>query len=170
MCAVSSSQCILNSFYGYVMRRGARWHSIEMAGVVTQTGANIIKDARVIVEEIGRPLELDTDGIWCMIPSTFPENFKVKLKNGKGSVAVSYPCSMLNIGVADGYTNDQYWGKKPDGTMDYISECSIFFEVDGPYKAMVLPAALEEGKNIKVSKKRGETAHGSVVCSWLKQS
>jgi DNA polymerase epsilon subunit 1 len=36
-------KCILNSFYGYVMRRGARWHSMEMAGVVTQTGANIIK-------------------------------------------------------------------------------------------------------------------------------
>jgi DNA polymerase epsilon subunit 1 len=48
------------------MRRGARWHSIEMAGVVTQTGANIIKDARVLVEEIGRPLELDTDGIWSV--------------------------------------------------------------------------------------------------------
>jgi len=57
-------KCILNSFYGYVMRRGARWHSIAMAGVVTQTGANIIKDARILVEEIGRPLELDTDGIW----------------------------------------------------------------------------------------------------------
>lgn len=31
-------KCILNSFYGYVMRKGARWHSMEMAGVVTQTG------------------------------------------------------------------------------------------------------------------------------------
>jgi len=25
---------ILNSFYGYVMRKGARWYSMEMAGVV----------------------------------------------------------------------------------------------------------------------------------------
>ena len=23
------------------------------------------------------PLELDTDGIWCCLPSSFPENFKV---------------------------------------------------------------------------------------------
>lgn len=84
-----------------------------------------------------------------MIPSTFPESYKVKLKSGKGSVPISYPCSMLNVGVADGYTNDQYWGKKPDGTMGHISECSIFFEVDGPYRAMILPAAREEGKNIK---------------------
>ena len=25
------TRCILNSFYGYVMRRGARWNSMEMA-------------------------------------------------------------------------------------------------------------------------------------------
>ena len=52
-------KCILNSFYGYVMRRGARWYSMEMAGVVTYNGANIIKDARVLVEQIGKPLELE---------------------------------------------------------------------------------------------------------------
>jgi DNA polymerase epsilon subunit 1 len=27
----------------YVMRKGARWYSMEMAGVVTYTGANIIQ-------------------------------------------------------------------------------------------------------------------------------
>lgn len=31
-------KCILNSFYGYVMRKGARWRSMEMAGIVTNTG------------------------------------------------------------------------------------------------------------------------------------
>lgn len=36
-------KCILNSFYGYVMRPAARWYSMEMAGVVTYTGAEIIK-------------------------------------------------------------------------------------------------------------------------------
>lgn len=36
-------KCILNSFYGYVMRKGARWYSMEMAGIVCHTGANIIK-------------------------------------------------------------------------------------------------------------------------------
>ncbi len=29
------------------------------------------------------------------------------------------------------------------------SECSILFELDGPYKAMILPAAKEEGKRLK---------------------
>jgi len=150
-------KCILNSFYGYVMRRGARWHSIEMAGVVTQTGANIIKDARILVEEIGRPLELDTDGIWCMLPSTFPESFQLKLKPGKTTaegkpltaLEISYPCSMLNIGVHDNYTNDRYQTRQPDGTYAISKECGIFFEVDGPYGAMILPASKDEGKGIK---------------------
>ncbi|KAJ5074812.1 intein-containing DNA polymerase epsilon catalytic subunit a precursor [Anaeramoeba ignava] len=53
-------KCILNSFYGYVMRTGARWHSMEMAGIVTLTGANIITQARQLVERIGIPLELDS--------------------------------------------------------------------------------------------------------------
>lgn len=33
------------------------------------------------MEQLGRPLELDTDGIWCALPASFPEVFK--LKNGK---------------------------------------------------------------------------------------
>lgn len=70
-------KCILNSFYGYVMRKGARWYSMEMAGVVTHTGANIIKRANQLIRQIGRPLELDTDGIWCALPKSFPEDFKV---------------------------------------------------------------------------------------------
>ena len=49
-------KCILNSFYGYVMRKGARWYSLEMAGIVCLTGANIITKAREIVEQIGRPV------------------------------------------------------------------------------------------------------------------
>lgn len=58
--------------------RGARWYSMEMAGVVTYTGAKIIQNARLLVEKIGRPLELDTDGIWCALPGSFPENFTFK--------------------------------------------------------------------------------------------
>jgi DNA polymerase epsilon subunit 1 len=37
---------ILNSFYGYVMRRGARWHSMEMAAMVTHMGSAIISNAK----------------------------------------------------------------------------------------------------------------------------
>lgn len=53
---------------------------MEMAGVVTYTGAKIIQNARLLVEKIGKPLELDTDGIWCCLPGSFPENFTFKTK------------------------------------------------------------------------------------------
>ncbi|KAG0453679.1 hypothetical protein HPP92_024983 [Vanilla planifolia] len=144
-------KCILNSFYGYVMRKGARWYSMEMAGVVTYTGAKIIQNARLLVEKIGRPLELDTDGIWCALPGSFPENFTFKTKDGKRKFTISYPCVMLNVDVARNNTNDQYQTLVDPISKAYAthSECSIEFEVDGPYKAMILPASKEEGVLIK---------------------
>ncbi|UKZ49799.1 DNA polymerase epsilon catalytic subunit [Trichoderma virens] len=141
---------ILNSFYGYVMRKGSRWYSMEMAGVTCLTGATIIQLARQLVERLGRPLELDTDGIWCMLPATFPENFSFKLKNGK-KMNISYPCVMLNHLVHDKFTNHQYQTLVDPKTFKYEthSDNSIFFEVDGPYKAMILPTSKEEDKNLK---------------------
>ena len=143
-------KCILNSFYGYVMRKGARWRSMSMAAIVTTTGAELIKQARELVENIGRPLELDTDGIWCILPSSFPEDFTFKTKGGD-KVGISYPCVMLNAQVHDKFTNHQYQDLKDPATRKFSqkSECSIFFEVDGPYKAMILPASTEEGKLLK---------------------
>eukprot|EP01138_Halocafeteria_seosinensis_P012585 gb/GECG01012859.1/.p1 GENE.gb/GECG01012859.1/~~gb/GECG01012859.1/.p1 ORF type:complete len:2361 (+),score=256.66 gb/GECG01012859.1/:1-7083(+) len=143
-------KCILNSFYGYVMRKGARWHSMEMAGVVTYTGATLITQARELVEQIGRPLELDTDGIWCILPASFPGNYTLYLKDGK-KLPISYPCVMLNTDVHDKYTNHQYQELIDPANKKYKirSECSIFFEVDGPYKCMVLPASQEEGRLLK---------------------
>ncbi|KAF5727520.1 DNA polymerase epsilon catalytic subunit A [Tripterygium wilfordii] len=144
-------KCILNSFYGYVMRKGARWYSMEMAGVVTYTGAKIIQNARLLVEKIGKPLELDTDGIWCALPGSFPENFTFKSKDGKKKLTISYPCVMLNVDVARNNTNHQYQTLIDPVTKTYTthSECSIEFEVDGPYKAMIIPASKEEGILIK---------------------
>ncbi|XP_064211685.1 DNA polymerase epsilon catalytic subunit 1 isoform X2 [Tribolium castaneum] len=145
-------KCILNSFYGYVMRRGARWHSMEMAGIVCYTGANIIMRAREIIEKVGRPLELDTDGIWCILPASFPENFVVRTNHEKkNKIVVSYPNAVLNAMVKEHFTNDQYHELVDAQSLKYEerSENSIFFEVDGPYKAMVLPASKEEGKKLK---------------------
>ncbi|KAG2305415.1 hypothetical protein Bca52824_034066 [Brassica carinata] len=143
-------KCILNSFYGYVMRKGARWYSMEMAGVVTYTGAKIIQNARLLIERIGKPLELDTDGIWCCLPGSFPENFTFKMIDMK-KFTISYPCVMLNVDVAKNNTNDQYQTLVDPvrKTYESHSECSIEFEVDGPYKAMIIPASKEEGILIK---------------------
>eukprot|EP00667_Euglena_gracilis_P000101 EG_transcript_101 len=144
-------KCILNSFYGYVMRRGSRWYSMEMGGVVTHLGANIIKMARELVDNIGLALELDTDGIWCCLPATFPENYTLTTTHPKkAKYNISYPCVMLNEDVNKQFTNHQYqdWDAEK-GEWVTRSECSIFFEVDGPYLAMILPASREEGKSIK---------------------
>lgn len=141
---------ILNSFYGYVMRKGSRWYSMEMAGVTCLTGATIIQMARALIGRLGRPLELDTDGIWCALPKSFPDTFTFKLKNGK-TTSTTYPCSMLNYIVHQRFTNDQYQTLVDPVKMRYEmkSENTIFFEADGPYKAMILPTSKEEGKGLK---------------------
>ena len=94
---------ILNSFYGYVMRKAARWYSMEMAAMVTHTGGNIIKDSRELYDMIGMPLELDTDGIWTLLPKGFPEQYTFKLKNGS---SVNFPCTMSNERIYDKYANN----------------------------------------------------------------
>lgn len=143
-------KCILNSFYGYVMRKGARWRSMEMAGIVTKAGADIITEARILVEQIGRPLELDTDGIWCILPGSFPDIYSFVMHDGS-NLKVEYPCLMLNANVHDKFSNHQYQTIVDPlrGIYEARSECSIFFEVDGPYRCMVIPASTEEGKLLK---------------------
>jgi len=160
---------------------------MEMAGVVTATGAAIIDRAAKLVRGIGAPLELDTDGIWCCLPASFPEDLTFSRKGdggGKGGkkVKVSYPCAVLNVMVARNNTNEQYQdlvddveatvaggeggeggegAAKGDGggggapaaprrrRYATSSQMSIEFEVDGPYRAMILPASKEEGRLIK---------------------
>ncbi|KAI9594971.1 hypothetical protein BDF19DRAFT_465848 [Syncephalis fuscata] len=128
----------------------ARWYSMEMAGVVCNTGSSIIQMARQLVEQLGRPLELDTDGIWCTLPSSFPENFTLKLTNNR-SIFFSYPCVMLNHLVHDRFTNRQYQELVDPNRFIYKTreENSIFFEVDGPYHAMILPSSKEADKLLK---------------------
>jgi len=141
-------KCILNSFYGYVMRGGARWHSMELAGITTFTGSNLIREAREFVDRVGLPIELDTDGIWCMLPKSFPDTYVFELKNGK-KLKMNYPNTVLNTRVHFKYTNHQYQDKNDQGKWITRPENSIFFEVDGPYKAMVLPASTDEDRMLK---------------------
>lgn len=123
-----------------------------MAGIVCYTGAHIIMKAREIIEKVGRPLELDTDGIWCILPASFPENFEIITNHEKKKkITISYPNTILNLMVKEHFTNDQYHDLVDPKTLEYTthSENSIFFEVDGPYLGMVLPASKEEGKKLK---------------------
>ena len=119
---------------------------------VTHTGANIITKAHELIARLGQPLELDTDGIWCLLPSSFPEDFSFKLNDPeKPEATISYPCVLLNKLTADNFTNHQYQDLTDPATQAYSikSECSIEFEVDGPYRAMILPSSLEEDKKLK---------------------
>ncbi|KAL6929203.1 hypothetical protein ACO0SA_002543 [Hanseniaspora valbyensis] len=135
---------ILNSFYGYVMRKGSRWFSMEMAGITCYTGSKIITMANGVVSKIGRPLELDTDGIWCILPSSFPEDFKIDIGTEK-KLTMPFIGSLLNERVHKIFTNDQYHNLNGEITR----ENSILFEVDGPYKAMILPSSEKKGEGIK---------------------
>ena len=141
---------ILNSFYGYVMKNGARWYSMEMAAMVTHMGGCIITDSRTLFDQIGMPLELDTDGIWTLLPKGFPESFSFKLKNGK-KINFDYPCTLCNNLIYDKYGNKQYQTLKDKASLEYETrhEMSVFFEIDGPYKCMLIPASTEEGKMLK---------------------
>ena len=62
------------------------------------TGAKIIQMAKRLVDDIGKPLELDTDGIWCCLPGSFPEEYTFKPKEGVGKkkLEISSPCAVLN--------------------------------------------------------------------------
>ncbi|KAF1787624.1 DNA polymerase epsilon, catalytic subunit A, C-terminal [Phytophthora cactorum] len=154
----AQNKLYLNSFYGYVMRKGARWHSMEMAGIVTHTGSNIITGARELVEQIGRPLELDTDGIWAILPKSFPETFSFKLKDG-GSRSISYPCVMLNADVHAKFTNPQYHELDlATGKYNSHKECSILFEgklLKKRYAVFNFDHSLAELKGFEL-KRRGE--------------
>ena len=80
---------------------------MEMAAMVTHTGGEIIKDSRSLYDQIGMPLELDTDGIWTLLPKGFPETFTFKFTNGK-TIKVNFPCTMSNELIYEKYANPQY--------------------------------------------------------------
>jgi DNA polymerase epsilon subunit 1 len=149
---------------------------------VTHTGANIIKRARETIEKIGKPLELDTDGVWCCLPASFPETYEFRtnkpnkptycnhtlsffyssfLSLSLSSLSLtklflnhilshnwSFLCTLLNRQTHREFQNHQYQTLVDPITLRYEikSECTIFFEIDGPYKAMVLPTSTEEGE------------------------
>lgn len=71
-----------------------------------------LPQARTLVEKIGKTLELDTDGIWCVLPACFPQTVVATTSNpAKPTASVSYPCVMLNVDVDQMYNNPQYQTK-----------------------------------------------------------
>merc|ERR1719171_1974571 len=84
-----------------------------------------------------------------MLPKSFPDTFKFMTKGGK-ELKMTYPNSVLNYRVHAKYTNHQYQDQNPKtGEWETRSENSIFFEVDGPYLCMILPASTTEDVLLK---------------------
>lgn len=95
---------------------------MEMGGIVCYTGAHIIMKAREIIEQVGRPLELDTDGIWCVLPASFPDNVVVHTTHPKKpKFAVSYPNAVLNFMVKVHRTQNHFYF--------FFIELSILFPI-----------------------------------------
>ena len=63
----------------------------------------------------------------------------------------SFPCTMCNVLIYDKYANRQYQTLVDKKTLAYEQrlEMSVFFEIDGPYRAMIIPASKEENKMLK---------------------
>ncbi|KYF39384.1 DNA polymerase family B protein, partial [Toxoplasma gondii ARI] len=134
-------KCILNSFYGYVKRDAARWYSMQMGAVVTKAGADIIQGAKNMIDGLGVTMELDTDGIWCMLPHKFPQKYMFLDKTGK-EFRFEFPTTILNQDVHRRYTNDQYLDFDEDSrTFKRQTRNEVYFELDGPWRAMFLPAS-----------------------------
>ena len=110
---------------------------MPMAGIVTLTGAQSRKLG--VSREVGRPWSSIRTASGACCPRVSRE-LRVDIKQADGSIKklpFSYPCGMLNADVHANYTNHQMQTKNTNGGYDISSECSIFFEVDGPYKCMV---------------------------------
>jgi DNA polymerase epsilon subunit 1 len=111
-------------------------------------GAKIIRMARRLGEQLGLP-ELDTDDIWCALLRTFSDDFDFKLRSGK-KFRVSYPCSMLDHLVHEQSTNHRYHDLNAESREYAVkNENSISFELDGPYRATILPSSKEEDKSLR---------------------
>lgn len=162
-------KCILNSFYGYVMRKGARWRSMEMAGVTTHLGGTIITVDLAPLSPLGRTQARGARGKTAGAghrrhlvhsPRELPPDVQV---GDEGRALVPDGVSLRHAQLPGAQAAHQL----PVGLLSPIhrryqtevdpkrhifntrSENSIFFELDGPYRAMVLPASTEEGRLLK---------------------
>lgn len=72
------------------------------------------------------------------------------MSNGK-KAKFSFPCTMCNVLIYDKYANKQYQTLTDKKSLSYEqrTEMSVFFEIDGPYRCMVIPASKEENKMLK---------------------
>lgn len=87
-------------------------------------------------------MELDTDGIWCLLPSLFPQKYSFHVKSSGKELRFEFPTTVLNLDVHRTCTNDQYLQfDAKTRRFERESRNEIYFELDGPWRAMFLPAS-----------------------------
>ena len=145
-------KCILNSFYGYVMRKGARWYSMEMAGVVTYTGAAIIQMAKQAGGRHRQDARARHGRHLVRLPGHLPAGLHARRQ---GRLRRRWQ-DLVPVLDAERRRRSQHVHERPVPGEEQAGRRVreeprdvIYFEVDGPYKAMILPASTEEGKLIK---------------------
>lgn len=63
------------------MQWGGRWSSCQLGCSWLVCEGQLpcaLQRANQLVDQLGMPLELDTDGIWCALPASFPENYRAR--------------------------------------------------------------------------------------------
>ncbi len=88
----STFKILINSFYGYLGFSQARFNDFEVADRITSEGRNLLADMVVQIENLGgKPIEIDTDGIYYIPPSeaaegegqaVFQDQFRATLPTG----------------------------------------------------------------------------------------
>ena len=97
---------------------------------------------REMVDGLGVTMELDTDGIWCLLPRLFPLRYSFLLKESGKEFKFEYPTWVLNTETYVRFRNPQYLHFNPEHRrfeQQIVNE--VFFELDGPWRAMFLPAS-----------------------------
>jgi hypothetical protein len=65
-----------------------------------------------LLSDIGKPLELDTDGIWTLLPKRLPQSFRLEYKTDKCDALqyknFNFICTLLNLKLFQMFSNPQY--------------------------------------------------------------
>ncbi|CAJ0840170.1 8436_t:CDS:10 [Entrophospora sp. SA101] len=69
----------------------------------------------------------DNDGIWCMLPESFPGNFTLQLSDGN-ELSFSFPCLLINYVT---WTNLKVVNQQRD--------FNNYFEIDDGFRAVIMP-------------------------------
>jgi DNA polymerase epsilon subunit 1 len=115
---------ILNSFSHYVLNKESRWYLRDIEEEFLTKRLEIDQKTYRIIEKMGIMLATDNDGMWCLLPETFPGKFTIHLSDGN-ELSFSFLSLLLNF-----QTNTD---------LKVGNRFNNYFEVDDGFRAVILP-------------------------------